>query len=125
MQFRIQKGVKMSRTYRRKKVTEARIIEDTCYQYVSSNIIKRYCREFINCSKNCPARDDKYTVSKYRRDTRIGYGWRGNAPAGFRRCVERTKRAKYTAETRRILKQGDYENYSYAVDYKDAGWLYW
>lgn len=51
--------------------------------------------------------------------------WLANAPARFRRDIERNKRAKDKNELRRINKQGDYEEYSFNPRRKDAAWLWW
>lgn len=110
----------MSRTYRRKKVTEDQILESYCYQY------KECPLEYIrNCSRNCSFRNDKYTVSKYHTDTRSGYGWNGNAPKRYTKALNRERRAKDRAEVSRIIRHMDYDGYSFDKWIKDAGYFYW
>ncbi len=65
------------------------------------------------------------SIAKYHGDSSKGYGWNGNAPKDFCKMIDRAKRAKEKAETRKMLVTGDYENYSYAPRKKDAGWQYW
>lgn len=61
----------------------------------------------------------------YHSDMGCGYSWSGNAPKDFRKSIDRIKRAKEKAETRRILKERDFENYNFNPRKRDAGWLYW
>lgn len=113
----------MSKTYRRKKVSDNAILRDICYAYRDIEAI-RNCR-YNDCSRNCPYRDDAATISRYHRDTRSGYGWNGNAPKSYRKMLNREKRAKAKAEVKRIINQGDYESYSFDKWCHDAGWYYW
>ena len=64
-------------------------------------------------------------LTKYHSDWGSGAYWVKNAPAWFRRDKERLKRAKDRAEERRLLKQGDYEEYSFTPRRKDVGWDWW
>jgi len=110
----------MSKTVRRKHVSDQFIINEICYGWKNNCIGK-----VIQCTKDCPYKDNKKTISEYRRDTHVGYGLRGNAPKVWRKVVNREKRAKMKAETRRILIQGDYEEYTFDKWVHDAGWYYW
>ncbi len=97
----------MSRTYRRKDVPDYVIIRDIDFSWKSS----------------CKGYTDKQTVSKYHRCTRVGYGY--SVPKAFCKILNRERRAKDKAETRRILIQGDYEKYQFNAWVKDAGWFCW
>jgi hypothetical protein len=112
----------MSRTYRRKKVTNDQILETYCYRI--EQCVNDRCFG-IHCSRNCSIRDDKYTVSKYHRETKSGYGWDGHAPKSYTRMLNRERRAKDKVETSRVLRHMDYDGYSFDKWIKDAGWFYW
>jgi len=75
--------------------------------------------------KNVRCTWDNYPEYKFHGDTRPGFGWRGAAPKGFRKSLDRSKKVKEKMQTRKILKTGDYDNYSYNPRKKDAGWFYW
>jgi hypothetical protein len=109
----------MSRTYRRKKVKDSIIISEICVEWDSD------CSKMICCSKNCPYKNDKKNISIYHRDSKNSYGWSGNVPYNYRKTVIREYKAKMKAEVRRIIVQGDYENYSFNKWYTDFGYYYW
>jgi hypothetical protein len=113
-------GIKMSRTYRRKKVSDSRVLEMWCID----PDLDCNC-SMIGCGMKCPYKNKKKTIRKYHRETRSGFGWNGNVPSDYRRMMAREYRAKMKAETNRILKQGDYENYSFDKMMTDYGWMYW
>jgi len=106
----------MSKTVRRKKVADHTILRDFCMDFLDNDCISLG----IPCTLDCPYRDKKRTISRYRRDTHVGYGL--NAPKSSRKIVNREKRAKMKAEARRILIQGDYDEYSFDKWVHDAGW---
>jgi len=118
--------VKMSKTIRRKKVPASRITGKGWCNRKANDCPALYngIRSYI-CDGECPYRDDDLTISEYHRDTRSGYGWAGHAPKSFRKTINRSKKAKMRQECRRIMTQGDYEDYSFDSWKKDAGWLYW
>ena len=108
----------MGKTIRRKSVSVPEILNTVCYTKISR------CAGG-QCSYNCPYRDVKDTISRYRRDTKNNYGWRGSAPSGFRRGINRVRRAKDKAKLRYINTTGDYDGVVFDKWVKDAGWLYW
>jgi hypothetical protein len=116
----------MSKTIRRKKIPAIRITGNGWCNRKHND-----CPNFKNgiysytCDGECPYRDDKLTINKYHRDTSSGYGWNGSAPKSFRKIINRSRKAKMRQECRRIMTQGDYEDYSFDNWKKDAGWLYW
>jgi hypothetical protein len=118
--------VKMSKTIRRKKVPASRITgKGWCNRKANDcPVFKNGIYSYI-CNGECPYRDDDLTISEFHRDTRSGYGWAGHAPKSFRKIINRSKKAKMRQECRRIMTQGDYEDYSFDNWKKDAGWLYW
>jgi hypothetical protein len=81
------------------------------------------CRLVIQCSPDCPYKDKEYTLSKYRRDTHVGYGY--SVPKSICKTFNRERRAKDKAEVNRIWRQEDYEEYEFNPWLKDAGWHYW
>lgn len=110
----------MSRTVRRKKVT-----------HIPYNIDRLYLksRGLWDADEGHPiftsTQYKKYVNAKFHGDTRSGHGWLGAAPSDFRRCLNRIRRSKSNHETRRILKQGDYESYQFDKWVKDAGLIFW
>ena len=114
-------GIKMSKTIRRRHVPDSRVIGTHCYAY---KVGFKDCLT-RRCSKNCPHRDDDLTVSIFHRDTHEGHGLCGAAPKSFRKMINREKRSKDKAETTRINKQGDYDEYTFDKWRRDAGWMYW
>lgn len=117
----------MSKTIRRKKVRNITVLREWCYTLNSKHKDTIAYKGCLNscCSVDCPYRDDEYTISKFHRDTRPNYGWKGAAPKSFRKTVEREYRAKTKAEVRRLYKTEDYHNYTFNKHVKDAGWRYW
>jgi len=114
----------MGKTIRRKKVSDYEIFNRGWCDYkpghCSYDIIKTY-----HCGINCPYRDKTKTIRKFHKDTRSGYGWKGHAPKSFNKEINRIKKAKMKAEVRRIMVQGDYDDYSFDPWKRDAGWIYW
>lgn len=117
----------MSRTYRRKGVKAEKGWGD--FRYLESRGVKCsfWWWEADRTEDFVPDKEHylKYCEARYHSDTRVGFGWKGNAPASYRRCLTRSEKSKDKAETRRILKQGDYEEYEYTPWKKDAGYHYW
>jgi len=114
----------MARTYRRKKVKAE---EDWgVHSYLESRGIHWYAEhEELLAAVPDAKHYVRYYTAMYHKDTRTNFGWNGNAPAGYRRSLNSVRRAKDKAETNRILRQGDYENYCFYPWYKDAGWYWW
>ncbi len=110
----------MSKTVRRKKVNNHTILNEICMDWGNGCIGK-----VIQCARNCPYKDNKKTISRYRRDTHVGYGLMGHAPKNINKMFNRSKRAKMKAEVKRIMVQGDYEEYTFNKWVRDAGWYYW
>jgi C4-type Zn-finger protein len=118
--------VKMSKTIRRKKVPASRITGNGWCNRKANDcpVFKNGIYSYI-CNGDCPYRDDELTISEFHRDTHGNYGWNGSAPKNFRKIINRSKKAKMRQEMRRIMTQGDYEDYTFNPWKKDAGWLYW
>ena len=64
------------------------------------------------------------SLAKYYSDHGIGNRYYKNAPAWYKKDIERIRRAKRRQEVRRIIKQGDYEEYEFEPIKKNAGY-YW
>jgi len=110
----------MSKTIRRKHVSDFVILNNICMDWGNGCISK-----VIQCTRDCPYKNNKRTLSKYHRDTHVGYGLNGNAPKSYRKTINREKRSKMKAEVKRIMVQGDYDEYSFDKWVHDAGWYYW
>lgn len=67
----------------------------------------------------------KYADWQYHKDTRNGFGWKGNVPSGIRKSVIRHYRTKAKHEVIKINKKGIYEEYSFDPWKVDFGWHYW
>jgi len=65
----------------------------------------------------------KVSINKYHSDA--GCGEKLPVPAWYRREEERRRRRKIKAETNRILRTGDYENYEYPNLKNDIIWKWW
>lgn len=65
----------------------------------------------------------KFNEAMYRKDTRTGHGWQGNAPSYFRRDITRNQRFQDSMVLRQINK-GNYEDYLYVPWKSDAGYDY-
>ena len=48
-----------------------------------------------------------------------------SVPAWFRREVNKQFRTRMNRETKRVLRQGDYENYNYDVNKNTVEWEWW
>lgn len=103
----------MSRTVRRKDYVPYWVCTDW------ERIEDRYQRVQLDGEKK------KLALVQYHADWGTGAYWCGNAPAWFRRDLERVKRAKDKAELKRIMTKGDYEEYSFNPRRDDVGWLWW
>ena len=117
----------MSRTYRRKGVKAEKGWGDRNYLKSRGITYFHYWWE-VDCTEDyVPDKEHyrKYWNARFHSDTGTGFGWQGSVPADYRRTVNRIERAKDKAETRRILKQGDYEEYEYTPWKNDAGYHYW
>ena len=105
----------MSRTIRRKGKVPEWVKEDSYWD----NKLRRCV------SVPLKGLELKRSIAKYHRDTKEGYGWNGNAPKNWRKMIDRSKKSKEKAETSRILKQWDFEDYGFNPRKRDAGWYYW
>ncbi len=103
----------MSRTIRRKGNVPEWVKEDS------------YWNKTLYVTVPLKGLELKQAIAKYHRDTKEGYGWAGAAPKSWRKMVDRGKKSKEKAETNRILKQGDFEEYVFNPRKRDAGWSYW
>ena len=102
----------MSRTTRRTKSKPDWIYNDECFTY-----------NWKHPAYSPPgSKPHTKRIRRYHSD-----GWYDeNAPKWFRQLFcNRKYRAKMNHETRRILKQGDYEEYSYRINKKDSIWKWW
>ena len=113
----------MSRTYRRKN---SRVdFKNWHYsRYFSSRGYNWWDFRDFECPEELSTNYKKYVKAYYHKDTNH-YGWNGNAPASFRRSLNRLRRGRDSNEIKRINAHGNYEEYSFDPWKKDAGWLYW
>lgn len=66
----------------------------------------------------------KKLTAKYHSDSGDNM-FMGNAPKHYRKMLDRSKRAKESAELKRILKSTNYEDYSFMLRKKDANYNWW
>lgn len=109
----------MSRTYRRTKYKPDTWVTQDWDRFVDSEGLY-FWRDF-----QLQGKEREEAIRKYYSDGGTGDYWLYNAPKWFRKDIERIKRAKEKHELRRMMVQGDYENYSFTPRRKDAGWLWW
>lgn len=122
----------MARTRRRKSIkapTDYGLpdygLPDYVVRYHGANSWNKYSDEWDTIVDKEADRYNRYCDRIFHRDTNSGYGWNGNVPKSYRKIVTAQCRAKDKAETRKILKKGNYENYSFNPWKSDAGYDYW
>ena len=110
----------MSRTRRRKRTPEW--VLNPCYWKLNGRVVG-FRDDFPSWTQHNKASDNdlKCIKNKYHSDAYDDI----NAPKWFRQERNRNYRAKMNHETSRILKQGDYSDYSYKRYVKDVNWLWW
>lgn len=105
----------MSRTYRRKNTKVPKwFITELKYE-------KGYVKEIPYTGKKL-----KRAIAKYYSDCGYGLGWMtASTPKWFRQERNRLYRVKMKREVKRILREEDFENYSFDPFKKDTKYLWW
>ena len=120
----------MSRTYRRKKkktpkwVTTDSVISESrdikFYNPWKEKVVVITRHLWVDVPRT--GKDLRKHVADYHADKNSGYH---SVPKEYCKMIDRIRKAKDKAEVKRIMIQGDYEEYNFEPWVRDAGWSYW